>query len=260
MKDVFVIRTPENVSFELELAGLSSRALAWLIDMVAMGTLITAASIAASLLGLVMRDVASAILFVIVFVVQWGYAVLLEAYWDGRTLGKAATGIRVIDERGGRLRFVQLVVRNLVRVVDLLPFAYLLGGITALLRSDGRRLGDVAAGTVVVRMRRTPRPLAVVAMSERYNSFVRDPGVMHGARRVSAPEREVMLGLALRREQLPLPVRHRLFGRLATHLEQRLGIARPDFFSDEKFVLNLTAVVLGASVSYGRQPRSKGVT
>lgn len=255
MNDVYVIRTPENVSFELELAGVASRALAWVIDLVAMGTLMLIASVAVGALGLVIGEIAGALHFVIAFVIQWGYTSLFETYWGGRTLGKAAVGIRVIDERGGHLRFFQVVVRNLLRVVDMLPMAYLVGGTTALLRGDGRRLGDLAAGTVVVRVGRSPRPLAVVAMTERYNSFVRDPGVALAARRVSAPEREVMLALALRRDQLPLPVRHRLYGRLATHLERRLGIERPDFFSDEKFVLNLTAVVLGPSVGYGRHAR-----
>jgi hypothetical protein len=178
----------------------------------------------------------------------------LESLWNGRTLGKSLIGIRVVDERGGRLTFYQVMVRNVLRIVDLLPLAYLCGGVTACLRDDQRRLGDLAAGTVVVRVRRAPRPEAVLAKAERYNSFVRDPSVMHAARRISAPERDVMLGLSLRREQLPLPVRHRLFGRLAAHLESRLGIQRPDFFSDEKFVLNLTAVVLCAGVSYGRAP------
>jgi len=147
-----------------------------------------------------------------------------------------------------------VVVRNLMRVVDMLRLMYLVGGAAALLHAEGPRLGDLAAGTVVVRTGRSPRPLAVMAMAEHCNSFVRDPGVARAARRISAPERDVMLGLALRRDQLPPPVRHRLFGRLAPHLETRVGIERPDSFSDEKFVLNLTAVVLGASLGYGRDP------
>lgn len=255
MRDVYVIRTPENVTFELELAGLCSRALAWVIDLAAMATIVLVVSLAASWLGVFVRDVATALMFVIAFAVQWGYAVVLEAFWGGRTLGKAVAGIVVIDDAGGRLRFNQVVIRNLVRVVDLLPLGYFVGGLSALVRADGRRLGDVAAGTLVVRTRRNPVPLTVVALTERYNSFVNDPSVALAARRISAPERDAMVALSLRRERLPLSIRHRLFGQLATHLETQLGIPRPDFFSDEKYVLNLTAVVLGTSVGYGRAPR-----
>ena len=97
----------------------------------------------------------------------------------------------------------------------------------------------------MVRERKAPAPSAVVPQSERYNTFVEDPAVASACRRITAPEREIMVGLSLRREQLPLPVRRELFAQLAAHLEDRLGVARPSFFSEEKYVLNLTAVALG---------------
>ena len=67
--------------------------------------------------------------------------------------------------------------------------------------------------------------------------------------RIAPLEREAMIGLSLRRERLPLAVRHELFGRLAAHLESRLGVPRPPFFSEEKYVLNLTAVVLASGAT-----------
>jgi hypothetical protein len=173
--------------------------------------------------------------------------VLLEWRFAGQTLGKRAVGIRVLQLSGMRISLLQAVVRNLVRIVDLLPALYLTGGASALLDPLGRRLGDLAAGTVVVRLRRSARPSAVVAQVERYNSFIHDPAVVQQSTRITAPERDAMLGLALRRESLPLAVRHALFAKLARHLQARLGLARPDYFSDERFVLNLAAVVLGLS-------------
>ena len=117
--------------------------------------------------------------------------------------------------------------------------------LAALIDRQGRRLGDVAAGTVVVRQRRSPQPSAVMAHVDRYNSFVTDPRVIHASQRITAPERDAMIDLSLRRETLPLAVRYALFSKLARHLEARLGIERPTIFSEERFVLNLTAVALG---------------
>lgn len=240
----YVIRTPENVTFEFELAGLASRALAWAIDVLVMVVLGFLAILLVSPLANVMGGFASAILLVLVFVIQWGYSTLFEWLWGGQTIGKRLVGLRAISENGVRMSFVQAVIRNVVRIVDLMPGVYLVGGASALLDPHGRRLGDMLAGTIVIRERHAPAPSAVVPASERYNTFVDDPNVALAVRRITAPEREAMVSLSLRREQLPLAVRRELFARLAAHLEARLGVTRPAFFSEEKYVLNLTAVAL----------------
>jgi uncharacterized RDD family membrane protein YckC len=249
MRDVYTIRTPENVSFDFELAGVASRAVAWLIDVLVMFGLLMLMMMIAAVIGFVLGGIASALYFVVAFCIQWGYGALSEWRWNGQTLGKRAIGIRVLQLSGTPVTLMQAVVRNLVRIVDILPAFYLAGGASALLDARGRRLGDLAAGTVVVRQRRSPRPSAVVAPVERYNSFVHDPAVIHASTRITAPERDAMVGLALRRDNLPLPVRYALFSKLSSHLEERLGLARPDYFSEERFVLNLTAVVLGLSAA-----------
>jgi uncharacterized RDD family membrane protein YckC len=249
VRDLHVIVTPENVGFELELAGVASRALAVMLDALLIGGLMSLAMLFANLLGVVLGGVASAIYFVLAFSIQWGYGALFEWRSAGQTLGKRAVGIAVLQSNGTRITLLQAFVRNLVKVVDILPALYLAGGACALLDRSGRRLGDLAAGTVVVRQRRSPRPSAVVASVDRYNSFIHDPSVVHASSRITAKERDAMVGLALRRESLPLAVRYALFGKLAKHLELRLGMKRPDYFSEERFVLNLTAVVLGLGAS-----------
>jgi len=259
VRDAYTIRTPENVAFEFELAGLSARALAWFLDVMVMALLIGIASCAFSAMVPVLGGLALALLFVAIFLVQWWYSALCEWWLGGQTLGKKAVGLRTLHERGVRITFLQSVVRNLVRVVDLLPGLYLVGGVSAFLDGHGRRLGDMAAGTIVVRERRTPMPSAVVPPSERYNSFVNDPTVAHAARRITPPEREAMVALGLRREELPLSVRQELFERMSTHLEHRLGVPRPPYFSEEKFVLNLTAVVLGQSAERRSLPPGPAV-
>jgi hypothetical protein len=97
---------------------------------------------------------------------------------------------------------------------------------------------------LVVRQRKSPRPAAVLAPVDRYNSFSHDQSLAHAAQRITAPERDTMIGLAVRRESLPVVVRYALFSKLAGHLERRLGAARPNHLSEERFVLNLTAIIL----------------
>ena len=255
MRDLYSVRTPENVSFEFELAGPAQRAAAWALDLAVMGGLYVGAMLVAGALGLLLGGLATALYFVMAFVIQWGYGALTEWRWSGQTVGKRLLGLRVMATAGTPVTLLQAVVRNLLRVVDLLPGLYLVGGTSMLLDHSLRRLGDVAAGTVVVRQRRTPRPSTVVAEVDRYNSFVSDPSVVHATSRISAPERDVMVGLAVRRESLPLAVRYALFSKLAEHLSKRLRLDRPAFFSEERFVLNLTSVALGL----GSDPRTTGL-
>jgi hypothetical protein len=169
---------------------------------------------------------------------------VLECHWQGQTVGKRMVGIRVVSAQGVPIGFGAAALRNLLRVVDILPGIYLVGAASVLRDARGRRLGDMAADTVVVRTRRAELPSAIVASHDRYNSFAHDAKLAHVTRTISAPERDAMLGLAFRRELLPLPVRHALFSKLARHLEQRLAVPRPAYLSEERFVLNLTAVAL----------------
>ncbi|AKF07765.1 RDD family protein [Sandaracinus amylolyticus] len=242
MRSIVRITTPENVPFEHELAGVPSRAVAWAIDVVVMGVAIAVTARIAEAFGAA-GGFASAVALLAVFLVQWWYGALCEWWLGGQTIGKRAVGLRVLDERGFRIGFVQAVVRNLVRVADLLPGLYLVGGVSALVDVRGRRLGDLAAGTIVVRERPRPAPSALVPPAER-QPFADDPAVRLAVRRISASERDAMIALGLRRDQLPLGVRHALFARLAEHLEARLGMDRPAYLSAERFVLNLTAILV----------------
>lgn len=245
MRDLLVIRTPENVAFEFELASVGTRAVAWVIDVFVMFMLIFVASIVATSLAVISEGLGLALLSILVFLVQWWYGAILEWRWGGRTIGKRVVGLRVLGEDGLGISLPQAIIRNLVRVADILPFLYLVGGISVLVDRRARRLGDLAAGTIVVRERRAPRPAQILAASERHNSFLTDPDVRTAARRVSAPERDAMIALGLRRDRLPMAVRHELFEKMADHLGRRLALPRPAHLTPEKFVLALTAVVLG---------------
>ena len=245
MRDRFRVVTPENVEFDYELAGFYSRFIAWLLDVLIILAISIVIGIGVSTLAPVLGQFALALHSVLFFVVNWGYFVLLEWWLGGQSLGKKAVGLRVLSDDGVRISLMQSAVRNLFRVVDNLPLFYLVGGGVAFFSARSKRLGDMAAGTLVVRERNRPVPEAIVPQKERYNSFVTDRDVIKRVQnRLGLEEREVLISLALRREQLPLDQRLRLFENLALHLESRLKIERPEHFSAEKLCLNIAAVLV----------------
>src|SRR5690606_10153127 len=152
------LRTPEGVSFSFELASPVARFLAWGIDFVVMLALIFLLMKGATLFRLVSLDFYQALLFLVYFSVSIGYGIVFEWMWRGQTIGKKLLRLRVMDETGLPLQFRQVVLRNLLRVVDKLPYFYLVGGISAVLSAKSQRLGDMASGTVVVRIRTLAPP------------------------------------------------------------------------------------------------------
>src|SRR5262245_54918869 len=101
---------------------------------------------------------ASALAFIIWFLIEWGYSILFESVWSGQTPGKRALGLRVLQENGVRIGFWHATLRNLARPFDKLPVFYLVGGTAALFSATHQRFGDMLAGTIVVRERRLGVP------------------------------------------------------------------------------------------------------
>lgn len=160
------VRTPESISFYYELAGLGSRFLAVAIDhviQVALGIafllLAVWAAPAAAPLSRALHVTASSyeaitfgITIAIEFLVLWGYFVAFENLWQGQTPGKRLIGIRVVRDGGYPITFIDSAIRNFIRVIELV-FAYVPSIISALVSPTNKRLGDLAAGTIVVRDR-----------------------------------------------------------------------------------------------------------
>jgi uncharacterized RDD family membrane protein YckC len=240
---LFVVRTPEQVFFRYELAGPVERLGAYLVDVGCMAALIASGATAmGGLLG-------PALFYVYVFLVQWGYFLWFEWRWDGATPGKRLMGIRVIQMGGVQCTFERLVLRNFLRVVDSLPFLYALGGGVALASRQGRRLGDLAAGTVCVRVPRALPPRAVAEIRTRFNSIRDDPAARGRVRQVLTPrESELVVALALRREVLDGEARVELFRRTAGYLRRRLRLSGHAGLPDERLVLNVASVVLEEKV------------
>jgi uncharacterized RDD family membrane protein YckC len=154
-----VVATPEQVAFRFETAGLGSRFAAQLLDLL----VLTAVLVALGLAGFGLAVVSGrALLGLLVFVVLgfasfWAYWILQEALWSGQTVGKYVLHLRVIDARGGPVTAGQAVIRNLLRVVDFLPWSYALGTVVMFGTVRSQRLGDLAAGTIVIRERAAVR-------------------------------------------------------------------------------------------------------
>lgn len=256
MRNEYRVMTPESVEFAFELAGLASRMLAVLVDTLIIAALAIAALVVSQLARLLpalgATGLAGLLAPVLVFACVFGYFAVLEWRWNGQTVGKRMLALRVIDERGFSIDLFQSVLRNLLRIVDLMPFFYGVGGLTALANPRQKRLGDFAAGTLVVRVRQRVMPTAVLAPADRYNTLQEDAALRTRIRsRLSVEERDLLLQLCLRRNELELEPRKRLFDEAAGFLERRLERPREAFLSPEKFVQNVAAIALAESPARG---------
>ncbi|MBI5543825.1 MAG: RDD family protein [Deltaproteobacteria bacterium] len=254
LESVHVVRTPEYVEFEFPLAGVMTRFLAWLIDISISMAIAGAAIFMISLGGMLVPGVAMALVFIVLFLVNWGYFVFLEYRYAGQTLGKRLLGLRTIQESGVRVGFYQATLRNLVRAVDHLPVLYLGGGLLALVSAKTRRLGDLAAGTVVIRDRRRAIPASISRPTEIVASL-QDKRVEERIRRATVEEREVLLSAALRREELGMEARLGLFQALSSYLCERFNLDKPEHLSDEKFVVAIVSLLVQERAGPASPPR-----
>jgi uncharacterized RDD family membrane protein YckC len=166
--DQLNIDTPEQVELEFAVAGIGSRFVAVLLDhLVQLGVLLLLLFASAFLFGAFTNRTSMmgkwfiAIFIALDFLIIWGYFTLFEAFWNGQTLGKHAMKLRVIKDSGRQITFFEALSRNLLRFVDYMPALYLVGVITMLCTKRHQRLGDLAAGTIVVHERTDEQPLLI---------------------------------------------------------------------------------------------------
>ena len=249
------VETPEQIGIDFELAGLGSRLLAALIDFLCMLLFLAIAIfIALSTIeggsgswkrvaenatsqepwtqGL---SVAATILLLLsVFVVQWGYYIICEMVTGGASPGKRALGLRVIRDNGLPVGFVQSMVRNLVRVVDFLPWAYGVGLVATFASARSQRLGDLAAGTLVIKLGSHPLAQLVPPPGP-------PPGAPPGSNVLLPEERELVRRFFARSGKMLPEARRALASQIAAPLAQRLGkkIVREDALDDESWLFSL---------------------
>jgi uncharacterized RDD family membrane protein YckC len=143
------------VVLRYSLAGVGNRGFAAVLDFLVAALITAGLEIGYGQIGAPGDAALGGVIRLLLFVLGWSYFILLEWLWNGQTVGKRAFGLRVINEDGSPAGFVAVFVRNLVRVIDFLPSFYGLGLLSIVFTSRSQRLGDLAAGTFVVR---APRP------------------------------------------------------------------------------------------------------
>jgi uncharacterized RDD family membrane protein YckC len=241
------IRIPEGVVFSLPLAGPVGRFLAWLLDACCILAAAKIIKVLVGLLGVISMDLSQAFSIFFYFVFTICYAMILEWFWNGQTVGKRIFDLRVIDMRGLPLQPSQVVIRNLLRAVDSLPLCYLLGGVVSLASRYGQRLGDLAANTIVIKSAKVKPPrLDQLFEENRYNSLRDYPHLVARLRQQVSPQEADIALQALERRDLLLPAaRVDLFGTMAAHFKAKVTF--PDDalggISDEQYVRDVVDIL-----------------
>lgn len=220
------IATPEGVGVEMVLAGLGSRFLARSLDtLIQLGAIIALALLVA--LSGATTDAGNGFFIALgvvgVFLVLWAYDIVFETLGSGRTPGKRAAGIRVVGRRGEPITFLTSAVRNFVRLLDILPGPYLVGAIAILTTEHSQRLGDLAAGTLVVRENfGGRRGEAAVAMWNAPITVAPEAVATWDVAGITTAEVQVVRHFLARRLSLPWHIRLYLAGQLAARLAPKI--------------------------------------
>jgi uncharacterized RDD family membrane protein YckC len=229
-----VVATPERVSFDYQVAGLGTRAIAQVLDLLIIGGILTAVYFVALAVAVVGSAAATLLAVIGSFVVIFGYFWVSESLWSGQTVGKKVFRLRAVGDRGEPLTFAQAGIRNIVRIVDFLPYAYGVGLIVLFVNGKGKRLGDLAAGTIVVkdsdqvRLWQLPGARLPAAPASPPAPYAAATAAEITLRRLDPELRRFVSSYARRRPQLSLDVRVQL----ATQVQGSLRAALPDVFTE----------------------------
>jgi uncharacterized RDD family membrane protein YckC len=248
------LATPEGVVFSLRLAGPGIRLLALCLDLLVISAIGRALYLTSDLFPSRVRPFGAAVLSVAYFAVSIGYGIVFEWLMRGQTVGKRLLRLRVMDGRALPLTFPQVVVRNLMRVIDALPLFYLVGGAAATLSRHYRRLGDMLAGTVVVR----ETPVGAAAFDRlacaQHNSLLARPALAARLRALAVPaEAELVLSAVLRRESLEPTERARLYRALVEHLQSLVSFPEElvEPLSDEQYLRDVIGILFPSRLIAG---------
>jgi uncharacterized RDD family membrane protein YckC len=235
--DAVRIATPEQVTITLPLAGVGTRMLAALLDaLIIVGAILFAflaialvgSIIAAQPHGLAAGSVLGAFTLLFLFGFVFAYYAGLELLWDGQTIGKRALKLRVLRDNGTPVDAASVLARTVVRLVDFLPFGYLVGLISMVADGRARRLGDIVGGTIVVREwdnAPTLREIAVGAEPAAWGPPA--PGYEAPIHLLTMEEVAAARKFLRRAASFPPPERAALAWRVATTLAVRIGYPGP---------------------------------
>jgi uncharacterized RDD family membrane protein YckC len=242
------IETPEGVRFSLLLAGPLVRFMAWAIDGCAILGISQTVGRLLPLAGIISADLAQAAYVVLYFAVSIGYGMILEWRWRGQTIGKRLLRLRVMDDQGLHLRFSQVAIRNLMRAVDAAPALYMAGGLACLLSDHARRLGDVAAGTIVVRHPKLPHPDLAQLLEGKFNSMLAYDHLVRRLRQRASPEAAgIAIQALVRRDRLEPEARVEVFRQIASYFRSLAEFPEEAVaqMTDEQYVRDVVEVLSG---------------
>jgi len=256
--DQLSIETPELVDIEMPLAGIGSRFIALLIDtliwfaaLFLLFLIFWAISPAMEAFSQISYQWQVAIWVFVLFLFNWGYFTLFEAFNNGRTPGKRIARIRVIQRSGRPIGLFESMARNFVRYIDQIPFFYAVGVITMFVTRQHQRLGDLAAGTLVVRDRdpeTSPWTNSPDSPTRTFTAQLFSPSVVApephtlvslpaaDVARLSSADLEVLEGFFARRLDMALPTREALAERIAAAIRAKSGLEVPPGVSTETFL------------------------
>lgn len=245
--DKHTIETPEQLLLDFPIAGIGSRFLALAIDtLIQTGAAIVGGIAAAVLMPLLLGAARIAQVWVIAltafafFLLMFGYFAIFEILWNGQTPGKRIIGIRVIKDSGRPLTAAESIGRNLLRIIDQLPGFYAIGMLVALLNSRNKRLGDLLAGSVVVRENSSAanRP---VWQADRAKSDAVQPVLAHsvGASMLSLDDLALIDTFLNRRHDLTPDIRSRMASQIVDQLKTRVSFTRHPGVTDEAVLESL---------------------
>jgi uncharacterized RDD family membrane protein YckC len=255
--DQLSIETPELVAIDMPVAGIGSRFIAllidyliWLVVIIALTLIFYYVDPSLTRFSKLGEKWATAIFTLLGFALYWGYFTLFEAFWNGRTPGKRVAKIRVIQRSGRGIGLFEAMTRNLLRVIDQIPVIYAVGVVTIFLTKQHQRLGDLAAGTLVVHEREqldapsvssSARSLtagifdapAIAAIGARRNTLEL---AATGIQRLTIADLEVLEGFFARRLDFTMETRARLAEKIAASIQAKSGLAIPACVSVETFL------------------------
>lgn len=270
LRDQLSIDTPELVSLEFSVAGIGSRAIACILDYTIQGIAFTVAMFVLALVadmtppppasapapGATPRGEVwtMAIFALVLFVCQWGYFTLFEAFWDGRTPGKRILNLRVIQQNGRSISFLDAFSRNLLRIVDGLPGFYLVGIVFLFATRRSQRLGDMVAGTLVVHERKIETSLwegtAARQITAPLTEFAPLPQPVRATglpadrvARLTQADLEVIESFCARRLDLPFNTSTALAAKLAQQMAAKMDISLPGDISPATLLESLVAEI-----------------
>jgi len=205
----YKVETPEAIDLSAQLAGPVPRALAYSIDLLIRTVILSVLFIVLGLMG----KAGMGIFMLLSFFMEWFYPLFFEVLRNGQTPGKKRMHLAVVNDDLTPVTWSTSMIRNLLRVADFLPVGYLFGLISICLNRNFQRLGDIAAGSVVIHRHIPPKNLNLPAVSAQSPTFV-----------LSIEDHVAMIGFAQRHEHLSA-ARQIELAELLTGVTKKEGVA-----------------------------------